>query len=102
MADLISGIQQVGIGVTNADEAWKWYIRHFGMDIKVFADEARAELMKPYTGGEGHDRYAILALNMRGGGGFEIWEYKSRKSAPPIRPFLLGDLGFNICKIKIN
>ncbi|NBV92780.1 MAG: VOC family protein, partial [Flavobacteriia bacterium] len=35
MADLISGIQQVGIGVTNADEAWKWYIRHFGMDIKV-------------------------------------------------------------------
>jgi catechol 2,3-dioxygenase-like lactoylglutathione lyase family enzyme len=100
MADLISGIQQVGIGVTNADEAWKWYIRHFGMDIKVFADEARAELMKPYTGGEGHDRYAILALNMRGGGGFEVWEYKSRKSAPPIRPFLLGDLGFNICKIN--
>jgi hypothetical protein len=47
MADLISGIQQVGIGVTDAATAWKWYIKHFGMDIKVFDDEARAELMKP-------------------------------------------------------
>jgi catechol 2,3-dioxygenase-like lactoylglutathione lyase family enzyme len=100
MADLISGIQQVGIGVTDAATAWKWYIKHFGMDIKVFDDEARAELMKPYTGGQGHDRYAILALNMRGGGGFEVWEYKSRKSAPPIRPFMLGDLGINICKMN--
>ena len=24
---IISGIQQMGIGVMNVEEAWKWYIR---------------------------------------------------------------------------
>ena len=33
---IISGIQQVGIGVPNVHEAWKWYKEHFGVDIRVF------------------------------------------------------------------
>ncbi len=32
----ICGIQQVGIGVKNAQEAWRWYRDVFGMDINVF------------------------------------------------------------------
>lgn len=100
MSKHISGIQQMGIGVTNAREAWQWYIKHFGMDVRVFEDAAHAALMKRYTGGEGHDRFAILALNMQGGGGFEIWEYTSRKSQPRLAPFQLGDLGINICRIN--
>ncbi len=32
----ISGIQQIGIGVRNFGEAWKWYIPNFGMDIRMF------------------------------------------------------------------
>ena len=49
---IISGIQQMGIGVKNVEEAWKWYIDQFGMDCRIFEDEAVAELMLPYTGGE--------------------------------------------------
>ena len=100
MKRIISGIQQVGIGVTNADQAFKWYSKIFGTDVVVFKDAARAELMKRYTGGEGHERYAILALNMQGGGGFEIWQYTSRKSQPAAFEIQLGDLGTFIVKIK--
>jgi catechol 2,3-dioxygenase-like lactoylglutathione lyase family enzyme len=100
MNRIISGIQQVGIGVTDADEAFSWYSKVFGTDVVVFKDAARAELMKKYTGGEGHERYAILALNMQSGGGFEIWQYTSRKSMPAAFEIQLGDLGTFIVKIK--
>ena len=43
---IISGIQQIGIGVSNVHEAWNWYREHFGMDIKIFEDAAVAE---PYA-----------------------------------------------------
>ena len=49
---VISGIQQMGIGVINVNEAWKWYIKQFGMDCRIFEDEAEAKLMLPYTGGK--------------------------------------------------
>lgn len=100
MRRIISGIQQVGIGVKNADEAFRWYRKVFGTDIVVFKDAATAHLMKPYTGGEAHDRYAILALNMQSGGGFEIWQYTSREPQPPPYPIMLGDLGILSVKIK--
>lgn len=97
---VISGIQQIGIGVENVHEAWKWYKTHFGMDCRIFDDEAVAGLMLPYTGGEPRTRHAILALNLQSGGGFEIWQYKGRV---PIRikdPIQIGDLGIIACKIK--
>jgi len=100
MERIISGIQQVGIGVTDADQAFKWYSKIFGTDVVVFKDAARADLMKRYTGGEGHERYAILALNMQSGGGFEIWQYTSRKSQPAAFELQLGDLGIFAVKIK--
>ena len=76
---VISGIQQMGIGVTNVHEAWKWYHNTFGMDCRVFEDVAEARLMLPYTGGEPRSRHAVLALNLQSGGGFEIWQYKGRE-----------------------
>ncbi|MEQ1797430.1 MAG: VOC family protein [Lacibacter sp.] len=100
MERIISGIQQVGIGVTDADQTFKWYSKIFGTDVVVFKDAARADLMKRYTGGEGHERYAILALNMQSGGGFEIWQYTSRKSQPAAFELQLGDLGIFAVKIK--
>lgn len=90
---LISGIQQVGIGVRNADEAFDWYRKHFGMDVPVFKDASVAELMLPYTGGKPWERYAILALNMQGGGGFEIWQYTGREPQPASFSVKPGDLG---------
>lgn len=100
MSQLITGIQQVGIGVTDVDEAWPWYHKYFGMDIPVFDDEAKATLMTPYTEGEIHSRRALLALNLSGGGGFEIWQFKSREPQKCEFEIELGDFGINAVKIK--
>lgn len=97
---LISGIQQVGIGVTDVHEAWKWYRQKIGMDIPVFEEAAEAGLMLPYTGGMPHQRHAVLAINMNGGGGFEIWQYTSRTPEKASFDILPGDLGINMAKIK--
>ncbi len=100
MSYIISGIQQVGIGVENAEEAWTWYRQHFGMDVPIFKDAATASLMTRYTAGVAEDRYAILAMNMQGGGGFEIWQYTSRKPQPPGFQPGMGDTGIFAVKIK--
>lgn len=100
MGRMISGIQQMGIGIPDVHEAWTWYRTHLGMDVPIFEEAATAGLMLPYTGGQPHDRHAILALNMQGGGGFEIWQYTSRKPQPANFEIALGDLGINACKIK--
>lgn len=97
---VISGIQQMGIGVSNMHEAWRWYRKYFGMDIKVFEEAAEAALMLPYTGGEPRSRHAALALNLQSGGGFEIWQYTSRTPEPARFDIRLGDLGLFVCKIK--
>ena len=96
----ISGIQQVGIGVSNVHEAFKWYRQHFGMDVPMFEEAAVAGLMLPYTGGQPQARHAILALNMQGGGGMEIWQYTGRTPMPPAFRPQLGDLGIGIAKVK--
>ncbi len=96
----IAGIQQVGIGVPNVHEAFNWYNKHFGMDIPIFEEAAEANLMLPYTGGKPHKRHAILAINLKGGGGFEIWQYTSRTPQPCAFQIHLGDLGLYIAKIK--
>lgn len=96
----ITGIQQIGIGVRNLKEAWRWYRSNFGMDIRVFEDDAVAELMLPYTGGQPRKRHAALAVNLQGGGGFEIWQYKGRVPEAPAFPIQTGDLGIFAAKIK--
>lgn len=96
----IAGIQQMGIGVPNVHEAFAWYNKVFGMDIPVFEEAAEANLMLPYTGGKPHMRHAILSINMKGGGGFEIWQYTSRKPEPATFELQLGDLGFYCTRMK--
>ncbi len=100
MEKLISGIQQIGIGVPNVYEAWKWYKENFGMDIRIFEDNTVAELMLPYTGGKPQRRHAALAMNISGGGGFEIWQYSERTPQAASFEIQIGDLGINIAKIK--
>jgi catechol 2,3-dioxygenase-like lactoylglutathione lyase family enzyme len=99
---IISGIQQIGIGVSDMREAWKWYKKQFGTDIRIFEDEAIAGLMLPYTDGKPRKRLAALAINMQGGGGFEIWQYKDRIPQPPEVQLHLGDLGIFAVKIKTH
>lgn len=100
MKKIISGIQQIGIGVTDVHEAFAYYDKLFGMSTALFDDNGTAELMLPYTNNKPQDRHAILALNLKGGGGFEIWQYTTR--TPQAAPFEveLGDLGIFVCKIK--
>ena len=97
---IISGIQQVGIGVSNVHEGFKWYNQYLGMDIPIFEEAAEANLMLPYTGGKPHKRHAILAINMKGGGGFEIWQYTSRTPQACAFKIQVGDIGLYCAKIK--
>jgi catechol 2,3-dioxygenase-like lactoylglutathione lyase family enzyme len=96
----INGIQQVGIGITDAAGAFNWYRKVFGMNILVFKDTATATLMKQYTGNVACERHAILAMNLQGGGGFELWQYATRKPVLPATQPVLGDLGIFSVKIK--
>ncbi len=97
---IISGIQQIGTGIPDLSSAFRWYRKNFGFDIRVFEDDGEAALMLPYTGGKPRARHAILALNMQGGGGLEIWQYKGRKTKAPGFQVKLGDLGIFSARIK--
>ena len=100
MSAIISGIQQVGIGVTDLHAAWDWYREQFGMDIPIFNDSAEATFMSKYTGNSVHTRAAVLAINMRGGGGFEIWQFTSRTPERCSFRVKTGDLGVTAIVLK--
>jgi len=102
MAKRINGIQQLGVGVDDVQKAFKWYRTRFGMDIKMFEEAAMAELMLPHTEGKPRERHAILALNMQGGGGFEIWQHTGKTPVSPKFEIQIGDLGICIGKLKSN
>ena len=100
MRHIISGIQQIGVGVENLKEARKWYRNYLGFDVPVVDAPGTAEKMLPYTGGQAQDRHAVITLNMQGGGGLEIWQYLTRK--PKFAEFEIqaGDLGVFAAKIR--
>ncbi len=99
MTKIISGIQQIGIGVTNLYEARDWYKKFLGYDVVIFDEAAEAGLMLQYTNNQVQKRHAILAYNMKGGGGFEVWQYTSRKPEAVKFEIQLGDTGIFACKI---
>ncbi len=96
----IAGIQQVGIGVDDLHTAWAWYRKHLGFDVPIFEDASIAKLMLPHTGGEPRERHAVLAFNLQGGGGFEVWQHKGKTPQFPDASHQLGDTGILITKIK--
>ncbi|MDX2284147.1 MAG: VOC family protein [Bacteroidia bacterium] len=100
MQFIISGIQQIGIGIPDVKQAWKWYRQQFGIDVPIFEEAAEANLMLPYTGGKPHQRHAVLAISLQGGSGMEIWQYTSRTPQPPAQPPMLGDYGIFAARIK--
>ncbi len=97
---IISGIQQIGTGVTDVQSAFKWYRQNFGIDIPIFDDSGEATLMVHYTGGKPQVRRAILAINLQGGSGLEIWQFKERKPKIPSFQVAVGDLGIFLARIK--
>jgi catechol 2,3-dioxygenase-like lactoylglutathione lyase family enzyme len=96
----ITGIQQIGIGVEDVHSAWKWYRKHFGVDIGVFEEAAVAELMLHYTEGKKRERHAVLAFNLQSGGGFEVWQHTGKTPEKVSFEPQLGDLGIFIAKLK--
>ena len=96
----ISGIQQIGIGTENMNRSWKWYIDMFQVDVKILEDDTLAKLMLPYTGNFPQKRHACIAVNLQGGGGFEIWQYSERKPMPIDFEIQIGDLGIFAAKVK--
>jgi catechol 2,3-dioxygenase-like lactoylglutathione lyase family enzyme len=97
---LIYGIQQIGVGVRDAAAGFKWYGTVLKADICVFDDENEATYMAKYMGGKPRQKRAILAMNLNGGSGYEIWQHTEHVSRPPKNPVQIGDLGINIMKIK--
>ncbi len=97
---VITGIQQIGIGVTNAGAAALSYKMLFGFGALVFDDTSEAKLMTRYTGGEVRSRRALLTLNMQGGGGLEVWQSLDRKPALPAVKPKWGDLGICAAILK--
>ncbi|MDL2315435.1 VOC family protein [Bacteroidales bacterium OttesenSCG-928-C19] len=97
---IISGIQQIGIGVEDLVKAWKYYIDVFDMDVKILDDNNVADIMAPYMGGKPRAKRAVIAVNMQGGGGFEIWQHKEHKPKKPDFEIQFGDLGTFAAKIK--
>tara|TARA_R110002051_G_scaffold91370_2_gene160729 strand:+ start:49215 stop:50258 length:1044 start_codon:yes stop_codon:yes gene_type:complete len=100
MVEIINGIQQIGIGVVDIKKVFNWYRKHLGFDILLFEDEAVASLMTKYTNGKAERREAYLSLNMTGGGGLEIWQFKDRTPTASISPIQFGDLGIYAMKIR--
>ncbi len=99
MNNLITGIQQIGIGVTDANIAKLLYKDLFALDVLIFDDKSAASLMAKYTGDKIYDRHAILSMNLSGGGGFEIWQFTSRKPEQSNHSSF-GDIGIFAAKIK--
>ena len=97
---LIYGIQQIGVGVDSAEEAFEWYATRLGSDVSVFDDDNEATYMAPYMGGKPRKKRAILAMNMLGGSGFELWQYVERKPQRVDPALELGDYGINISIVK--
>ena len=97
---IISGIQQIGVGTEDFRKSWNWYIDMFGIDVKILEDDTVAERMLPYTGGKSQQRHACIAVNLQGGGGFEIWQYSKRKPVPCPFTVSVGDLGIFAAKLK--
>ena len=99
---MIGGIQQVGVGVDDAEKTFRWFAKNFGFDVPIFDDDNTAVHMKNYMGGEPHDKRAIMIMNMGGGGGMEVWQYLDRKPQKPDNEMNIGDFGINLIKIKSN
>ena len=97
---MISGIQQIGVGTVDFRKSWNWYIEMFGIDVKILEDDTVAERMLPYTGGVPQQRHACIAVNLQGGGGFEIWQYSRRKPQPCGFTISAGDLGIFAAKLN--
>lgn len=100
MAFFISGIQQIGVGVSHVYEAWDWYRQNFGSDILLSDAPGEAIFMQKYTDHKPQTRHTILSYNMQGGGGLEIWQYTSRKPTPANFQVQIGDLGTFAGKLK--
>jgi hypothetical protein len=101
MQDVITGIQQVGIGVSDTKQAMYLYRDLFGMNVKVFDDKSAAPLMTSYTGNKVYSRHAILTMNLSCGGGFEIWQFTGR--TPAVQPTIsFGDIGIFAPKIRTD
>ncbi|HUX13029.1 MAG TPA: VOC family protein [Spirochaetia bacterium] len=100
MSDLIHGVQQIGIGVADADASFTWLRNAFGIDVPVFDDVGEPVHMLRYTGNSLQKRRAILAASIRGGSAFEIWQYTSRAPEPPSFAIELGDTGILAARIK--
>ncbi len=96
----IQGIQHLGVGVPEHAPAWKWYRKHFGLDIPFFNAVAPAPLMDIYTKNETITKRAAMVMNLQGGCAMEIVCPTSFQATDADKEFQLGDFGIFIGLVK--
>ena len=97
---VIHGIQHVGVAVPEHAPAWKWYRKHFGLDVPFFNDEANADLMTIYTGNKVISKRAAMVLNLKGGAAMEVICPSTFKARHADVDHQLGDYGIYIGWVK--
>lgn len=97
---VIHGIQHVGVAVPEHEPAWKWYRKHFGLDVPFFNDEANADLMTIYTGDKVISKRAAMVLNIKGGAAMEVICPSTFRARHPDVEHQLGDYGIYIGWVK--
>lgn len=96
----INGIQHLGVGTSDLITTWKWYRKHFGLDIPMFDSVAEAPLMDVYTRNKTVNKRAAMILNIQGGCPIEVVELRSNPTTEPSFEVHLGDLGIFAGKFK--
>lgn len=97
---VIHGIQHIGVAVPEHELAWKWFRKHFGLDVPFFNDEANADLMTIYTGGKVISKRAAMVLNLKGGAAMEVICPSTFKARHADVLHQLGDYGIYISWVK--
>ena len=100
MSYTVHGIQHLGVGVPDHGASWKWYRKHFGLDVPLFNDEAEAALMQRYTDDQIISKRAAMVLNLKGGCAMEVVSPSTFKATHAVIDHQLGDLGIYIGWIK--
>lgn len=97
----VHGLQHLGLGTSDLVKTWKWYKKHFGIDIPMFDSVADAELMRIYTNNKTVSKRAAMVYNIQGGAAMEILELRSEQTQEPSFEVQLGDLGIFAAKTKV-
>jgi catechol 2,3-dioxygenase-like lactoylglutathione lyase family enzyme len=98
---MINGIQHIGIGVTDRDKAFLFYNNALGFSVPISKHSGNCNGVIPLIEKD-EERKVVIALNSRGGGLVEIFQYTSKKPVPPAKEVDFSYSGFLFFGLKVK